>query len=165
MSILSSKKSESLVPMPSRGDRMSRFFEDMIRTFDEFPTFGRRLSSLFKDELGGEFVPRLDIREDESNFIVTADLPGMSKDDVKIDVTAHAITIHGEKKDMREEKKESYHLLERSFGEFSRTLRMPLEIDPEKASAVFKDGVLTAVLPKMPKSVPEKKTLEIKTES
>lgn len=158
------KKPESDLPMMPKGERMSRFFEDIVRTFDEFPSFGRRLSHLFKDEVGGEFAPRVDMREDETNFVVTADLPGMTKEDVNVDVTASAVTLHGEKKREREEKRENYHLVERSFGSFSRTLRLPHEIDPEKASAIFKDGVLTMALPKMMKSAPDKKTLDIKTE-
>lgn len=158
------KKPDSDLPVVPRLDRMSRFFDDIIRTFDEFPTFGRRLSTLFKDEIGGEFVPRIDMREDESNFVVTADLPGMTKDDVTVDVTAEVVTLHGEKKREREEKRENYHLVERSFGEFSRTLRLPHAIDPDKASAIFKDGVLTMALPKVVKSPPAKKTLDIKAE-
>jgi len=158
------KKPESDVPMVPRLDRMTRFFDDVIRTFDEFPSFGRRLSTLFKDEIGGEFVPRVDMREDETNFVVTADLPGMNKDDVTVDVTAQMVTLHGDKKREREDKREGYHMVERSFGEFTRTLRLPHEIDPDKASAIFKDGVLTMALPKMMKTPPAKKTLDIKAE-
>jgi HSP20 family protein len=150
--------------MIPRSDRLSRFLEDFAHTVDEFPRFGRRLSSFFHDELSGDFDPRVDLRESEEGYLMSADLPGMTKEDVHIDVTPSTITHHGEKRKEREEKREAYHLVERRYGAFSRTLRLPMEVDTEKASAMFKDGVLTVSLPKVMRSAPSKRSLDIKTE-
>lgn len=97
--------------------------------------------------------PRIDVAEGEKEITVTAELPGLSKDDVGITLTNNLLTINGEKKRETEDNKENYHLIERSFGAFCRTVALPTEVDTEKIEAVFKDGVLNVRIPKSEKVV------------
>ena len=126
---------------------MRRFFED---SNNGFPTF----------EIGN-FVPSIDMSEDDKNVTVHAELPGLDKENVKITVTEdNVLTIRGEKK--REEKVEgkNYYRLERSFGEFVRSVTLPAEVKADEISAKFDKGLLTISIPK---KVPTKpKELEVK---
>ena len=115
--------------------------------------FGRGIDRLFGDFLGRGregFVPRLDLSETEKEVVVSAELPGMDEKDLEVNFSKGRLTISGEKKAEREEKGEdkSYHLVERSYGSFSRAIDLGEAVDAAKASAVFKNGILTVKVPK-----------------
>jgi HSP20 family protein len=94
------------------------------------------------------WVPAMDLAETEQEFVLTADLPGLSEDDVSIEIKDGALTISGERRESREEKEKGYHRVERSFGQFSRTMTLPEGVKAEDVAAGFDRGVLEVRIPK-----------------
>lgn len=109
-----------------------------------------------------EWSPEVDIREDEKEYLIQADLPGMKREDIKVTVENGALSITGERKTEKEEKGKKYHRIERTYGSFERTFMLPDNTDPKKLKAEFKDGVLHVHLPKSEEAA--KKALEVKVE-
>ncbi len=128
------------------GDFLGRFFDD----------FG--LPGLFSEEK--TFTPVFDVSETEKELIVKAEVPGMDKKDINISLSDGILTITGEKKQAQEDKNENYHCVERRYGKFSRSMRLPLEVEVNKVGATYKDGVLKITLPKSEVAKPKK--IEIK---
>lgn len=133
-----------------KGDRRG----ELARPGDEFR---RQMDRLFEDFFGdwplagrgeGTFAPRLDVTENDAEVVVTAEIPGMTDKDVEVTLADGRLVLSGEKKSEREEKDRSYHLVERSYGSFSRTVELPGSVLGDKASATFKNGVLTVKVPK-----------------
>jgi HSP20 family protein len=98
----------------------------------------------------GEWSPRLDLSETKDALIVRAEIPGLEAKDVQISLQEQILTIKGEKKQEKEEKDEHHYRMERSYGVFARSLRLPVPVDQEKVTARFKNGLLTIALPKAP---------------
>ena len=121
------------------------FQRDMNRLFDEF--FGRSfgLAPMWSEESIFTFSPRVDVVETDREIKVSAELPGMDEEDIELRLDNNILTIRGEKK---QEKGENYYRSERVYGTFQRAIRLPAEVDADKAEAVFKNGVLTVRLPK-----------------
>jgi HSP20 family protein len=107
------------------------------------------------------FVPPLEITEKDNALVVKADLPGMKKEDVKVEVAPEGLTIMGERKEEKEEKKEGYFRTERLYGSFERFVPLPEGAVLDKAVANFKDGVLEVKVPLGAARKPEVKTLPI----
>jgi len=107
-----------------------------------------------------EWSPRVDISETENDYILQADLAGLTKDDIKITLDNDVLTLKGEKKAETREEGKIYHLNERAYGKFVRSFRMNTPIVKDKIDASFKDGVLTLTLPKVEEAKP--KEIEIK---
>jgi HSP20 family protein len=105
---------------------------------------------------------RLDVKEDESAFYVSADLPGLSENEVDITFDDGLLTIRGSKKIERDDKKDTWHIVERSYGSFARQLSLPTHIDANKIEAKFTKGVLHVTLPKMPQEQATSKKINIK---
>jgi HSP20 family protein len=122
------------------------------------PLFGREGRNLMEEVWGrsaaGRLAPSVDVSEDDGNYIVTAELPGTKREDVTVELEDDVITIRGEKRNEREEKKEKKRFVERSYGTFSRSFTLPANADGEKVSAAFKDGVLTVTIAKRPETKP-----------
>lgn len=134
----------------------------LMREFDE----GWPFSGLAA--LAGEtaMMPvRLDVREDEKAYSVTADLPGLSEKDVDVTYEDGVLMIKGEKKAERDEKKDTWHIVERSCGSFARQLSLPPGVDEDKIEAKFEKGVLTITLPKMPEEQIQARKITIKAGS
>lgn len=148
---------EGEFPFYSLQREMNRLFEDFFRGFDIEPT------PLLEARLGG-FSPCVDVREDDDAFILTAEVPGIAEKDIDVQVTEDSITIKGEKKEEKEDKGKDYYCMERSYGSFHRTIRLPIGVDREKVDASFKNGVLTVKLPKMEEAKSKAKKIPIKTE-
>lgn len=108
-----------------------------------------------------EWMPRVDIVEDEKEFLVKAELPEMKKEDVKVTVEEGVLTITGERKLEKEEKGKKFHRVESEYGSFLRSFTLPSAILADKVAADFKDGVLKVHLPKDTKGE-AKKAVEIK---
>lgn len=106
------------------------------------------------------WAPRVDIVEVNGTYELTADLPGLKKDDIKIEIHDNALTLRGEKKLEEEKKDKNYRLCERYFGEFVRTFTLPENVNKDGIEAEFKDGVLTVAIPKVEK--PKPKQIEVK---
>lgn len=141
-----------IVPARMRESSLSR----PLSLFDDFFERGIGRSTELRP-----FNPRLDVAEKEEEVVITAELPGMEDKDIDITVDALGLTLRGEKKEEREEKKESYYRLERSFGSFQRYIPFATEIDRDKVQATFQKGLLTIRLPKTVKQVQAGKKIQI----
>jgi HSP20 family protein len=133
---------------------MRRFNEEMDRLFQDFG-FGRGFpeSSLGREMgmFGGGgpsmWSPQVEVFEREGELCVRADLPGMTKDDIEVDLADNALVIRGDRRSEREEEEEGYYHTERSYGSFYRTIPLPEGIDAENAEATFRNGVLEITMP------------------
>jgi HSP20 family protein len=152
-----SKPGEASRPL----DVFSTMRNEMNRMFERFEHDWPRLPSLFGGG-DGAMVPELDVRENANAITIEADLPGVEEKDVTVTLRDGVLTIKGEKKQEREEKNESYHLTERSFGSFQRSLRLPDTIDESKVEAKFDKGVLKVTAAKRPEAVKAERTIAIK---
>ncbi len=105
-------------------------------------------------ETGGlaELAPPVEVREGEKDITVRAELPGVRAEDVRIEVAGHLLTIAGEKRAEKEEKRGGYHYSERRYGAFQRVVQLPTEVDADQVDATCRNGVLTIRLPKRPGS-------------
>lgn len=120
--------------------------DELDRLFDS--VFGR-----FPRERGESYwTPSLDIEETEDTIIVRVELPGMSKDDIKVNLSGDTLTISGERKQEMEKKSKTYYRIERSYGKFQRTVTLPAEVEGDKAKASYRNGILELTLPKSAKS-------------
>ena len=113
--------------------------------------------------LGDNLVhsPKVDIVEKQKEFLVTAEIPGMKKEDVKLSLDNNTLTISGEKKEEKETKDDNYHCTERVFGSFRRTLSLPDCIKKDKVSAKYEDGILRVCLPKTEQEVDKSKDIVV----
>ena len=127
--------------------------DDMSRLFDEMWRRSRPSG-------GTNWYPAIDVRENENEYKILAELPGMSKDDVKISVTDNIVTIRGEKKAQVEEKNENWHQMERTYGAFERSFTLGTSVDPGGVKARFESGVLTVILPKSQEARPREVRIE-----
>jgi HSP20 family protein len=108
----------------------------------------------------GEWAPAVDIKETETEYLVTAELPEVKKEEVKVTFHQGVLTIEGERKLDKEEKGETFHRIERGYGKFIRRFGLPTETDPDRVTAEFKDGVLNVHVPKAETVKP--KTVDVK---
>jgi HSP20 family protein len=135
---------------PSRS--LWNFNDDVFKTFfDEDRYLSRNRDS---------YYPVVDIEENENAYLVSMELPGMEKKDIKISYKDDVLTISGEKKDQKEEKDKNYHYFERRFGKFERSFRIHTDVIEDKIDANFKDGVLTVEMPKA--EIAKPKEIEVK---
>ncbi len=142
-------------------------FLTKYRPFDEFKDLRNRFNSLLSEfdskefSLGG-FKPVVNTREGEFAYHIDADLPGVKKEDIKIDVKDDILTISGERHHKEEVKEEDYHRIETSFGKFERSFTLPNGADTENITASNKDGVLEVVIPKLKTETEKSKRVEVK---
>lgn len=136
---------------------MERFMDDMSRR--SFPSlFGRdRWLPIRPLSLR---MPSLDVYEEKDSVVVKAELPGMKKEDVEVNLTGENLTIKGEKKEDKEIKEDNYYRRERSYGSFLRTVALPCEVKSDDIKASFKDGVLEIRMPKTEEA--KKKSIAVK---
>jgi HSP20 family protein len=123
--------------------------------------FMNAFDSFFNDQAGKFernvfFTPRTDVVEMEKNFTVNITLPGLKKDEIKIDVDGDTLTVSGERKLNNESKEETYHLVESFYGKFSRSFNLPENVDKQNIAAELVDGILSLTIPKV--EVKESKT-------
>lgn len=141
---------------------MRRLSDDMERIFED--TWGvRQFPRLFRGlELAETRWPDVEAFERKGEFVVRADLPGMTKDNINVEVQDNQLIIRGERKEEKEQKEKGYYASERSYGAFYRALPLPEGVKSDEAKATFKDGVLEIAMPAG--KVPEKhgRQLEIK---
>jgi HSP20 family protein len=102
--------------------------------------------------LAGAMAPALDMSETETAIDVRMDLPGITAKDIDIQVNGNLLTVSGERKEEKEEKRKTFHRVERSYGSFSRTVTLPCAVNESEVAAEYKDGVLTVKLPKTEES-------------
>lgn len=139
-------------------------FEEIERFFDEVMRRPFSLLSSIMPRLRMEpevLSPAVDIYEEDDDLVVKAELPGISKEDIEVKVTDDYITISGEKKREEKVEKKDYYRYERSYGSFSRTFRLPVDVQTEKAKAKFENGVLEIRIPKTEEAKKKERKLQI----
>jgi HSP20 family protein len=137
----------------------------MLSGNDPFLSLHREMNRLFDDVLRGTGLPaeggsqgqggasnfvnaHMNVSETEKEIRITAELPGVTEQDIDVSLDDDVLTIRGEKKLERKDDKENFHFVERSYGTFQRSLRLPYSVDPEQVQASFENGVLTVTVPK-----------------
>ena len=124
--------------MPTLPGRFNRLFDD--------PFF--RIGRMDDDSAMGMWNPVVDLYEKDDHFMIKAELPGVDKNDIKIDLKDRLLTLSGERTAENEIKEENYYRRERSYGKFQRAFALPADVDSDKIKAEFKDGVLQIEVPK-----------------
>jgi len=125
--------------------------DEMDRLFDDF--FGMTPA---RTERGAVWSPVVNVRENDNNFYIEAELPGMKKEDIDLEIEQNSLCIKGERKFEKNEEGENYHFVERSYGSFYRSFSLPSNVDAESISAEYKDGVLQVTVPKKEEVKPKK---------
>ncbi|MFQ3234788.1 MAG: HSP20 family protein [Paraglaciecola sp.] len=106
--------------------------------------------------------PKVDISEDDKNYILSAELPGLDVKDVNLDISDGVLTLSGEKKTEMEDKDENHHIMERSYGYFKRSFSLPASVEEDKITADFKKGVLHICMPKSVNAQQKQRKISIK---
>lgn len=149
---------------------LRRMREDMDRLFDSFGSWRSMLPTEFgqtglpgnaNEGAWGLWTPHVDVREQDGKLIIAADLPGVRKDEVNVEITPEAVTIQGERRRESTSDERGYYRSERSYGSFYRTIALPEGADAETASATFHDGVLQIEL-QLPRQQAKARKLEVK---
>jgi HSP20 family protein len=140
-------------PFPSLRRDMERLFEAFSRDFG----WGAAAQG------GAVTAPRIDVSETDSEIRIEAELPGVEEKDVEVVLSHGRLTIKGDKKQEKEEKKTDYHLVERSYGSFARSIGLPFEADPDQVKASFAKGVLRITVPKPAQVKASEKKIPIAT--
>ena len=138
--------------------------------FREFFDLQRGLNQLFDSSFGTPsedvalkaWTPAVDVYEDDNAFLIKLELPEVSRDDVKVNLNENTLSISGERRVENEQKRENYHRVERSYGQFYRSFTLPPNVNAEAINAQFKDGVLRLTLPKKEETKP--KQIEVKVQ-
>ncbi|MBB5518618.1 Hsp20/alpha crystallin family protein [Amphiplicatus metriothermophilus] len=145
------------------GDRdpVLSLHRDLNTAFDRF--FDRFERSFFGGAGVGFFSqPRADVAESDDAFRISIDLPGLDEKDIDVTLSGDALTIRGERREEREENEKGYFLHERSYGSFFRSIPLPPGVDPDRAKAEFKKGVLRITLPKSEEAKRHTRRIEVK---
>lgn len=161
LSLAKKEPASALLPLPG----FERRFEELERRFEEF--FRRPFPMMETPwwtrwpTLAGEFSPTLDVYEEGGEVVVKAEMPGMKKEEIHVDIGDDSVTISGEKKKEEKVERKDYYRHERSHGSFARTCALPAGVETEKARATFKDGVLEVRVPKTEEAKRKAKTVPI----
>jgi HSP20 family protein len=139
-------------PLFSLQEEMNRLFEDFTRGFHK-PLWLEPVS---------DFNAKVDMKDNEKNVEVTAELPGVELKDIEVRLEDNSLVIKGEKRSEKEEKDKNYYRMERSYGSFYRVLPMPCAIDKDSVDASYKDGVLKVSLTKSKEALSNGKKIQIK---
>src|SRR3954451_13641362 len=140
---------EPVRELTSLQSEMNRLFN----TFFDTPTTGNGNAR--------RWIPAMDLVETDEHFVLKADLPGLTEDDVDIEVEDNVLTVSGERKAEHEDKREGYVRVERSYGSFRRSLTLPEGVDPEAVSASFDNGVLEVRIPKPEERKPRRVAIRV----
>lgn len=151
----------ALAPLRAWEREMERMFEDFPFPFPRWPRFRGLEAFRFPRELGIQ-MPSVDVYDEKDQVVVKAELPGLGKDDIEVNLTDSVLTIKGEKKREEEVKKANYYRSEREYGFFQRSIDLPSEVKSDEVKASFKDGVLEIRLPKTEEA--KKKAVRVQVE-
>ncbi|CAB1060448.1 hypothetical protein D1BOALGB6SA_5214 [Olavius sp. associated proteobacterium Delta 1] len=133
--------------MPIVHNRLNRFFDEPFL----------RIGRMDEEANPGLWNPAVDLYEKDDHFVIKAELPGVDKNNIKVDLKDRVLTLSGERTYDNEVKEENYYRKERSYGKFQRAFALPTDVDSDKITAEFKDGVLRVEVPKPE----EKKTKQV----
>ncbi len=159
----------SLVPnrstVPGRSQGEDPFYplrREMERAFDDF--FRGGMPTAPGVSASAAVPVSLDVSENDDKLTVTAEVPGVKEDDLDVSITGDVLTIKGEKNVEDERKEDDYHVVERSYGSFQRSLRLPFDVDEQSVDARFKNGILTIDVPKPKEEQSKARKVQIKSE-
>lgn len=141
--------------------------------FRDLSSIQDRMNQIFEDALArsrgreeglrtGMWTPAVDIYENSDFVVVKAELPGVEKDRISVEVKDGILSLRGERKFEKEVKEESYHRIERSYGSFQRSFSLPVSVDQDQVTARFEDGILEVKLPKKEKAKPKQIQVDVK---
>ena len=150
-------------PVSRYRDPFAEMRSEMDRLFDTFlgrSFFGRPAPS-GSAEPAATLAPHVDIRENDKEIIVEAELPGIEEKDIQVTVRDGVLSLKGEKKSERDEKRDTYHVIERSYGSFERSFALPDSADQDQIKADFNKGVLRVVVPKRAEAAKAEKKIPI----
>jgi HSP20 family protein len=139
--------------LTSLQDRVNQLFNQSFGGFDGF--------GLEQPLTSAEFLPPVDILENEQDIVLKAEVPGVKAEDLKITLENNVLTFTGERKFKEEEKEENYHRVERRYGKFTRSFNLPVGVAVDSVNATFENGVLTITLPKREEYKPKQITIGI----
>jgi HSP20 family protein len=150
-------------PLAGLRGEIDRLFDDFSANLPRLP-FGRRDLEPFRrfQTSLGVAAPAIDLVEKENEFELTAELPGMEERDIELFVAGGVLTIRGQKREQREERRADYYVSERRYGSFQRSFQLPEDADVEQIAASFRRGVLTITLPKAPKVKRQQRKIAIR---
>ncbi len=137
---------------------ISTLQERMNRLFSEV---ARRSPVAEEEMVQGAWVPPVDIFETGDSIVIKAELPGISKEDITLEVKENTLSIRGEKKFEKDVKEENYHRVERSYGAFQRAFSLPGTVQQDKVKAKFRDGILEVTLPKAEEAKPKQIKVDV----
>lgn len=155
---LSRPRREDEHPFAALQREMNQLFDDFFGDWG-MQWSGPRWSGLRSQADAG--AVSVDVAEDENEVRVVADVPGMEEKDIEVELNDNLLTIHGEKHHERDEKKRNYHLVERTYGAFHRSIPLPGGLEEEQAKARFKNGVLTVTIPKSAEARTQRKQIPV----
>ena len=130
-------------------------FGDLMK-WDPFKEAGYPVFQRYFERDAAPFVPRFEVRETKEALILKADVPGVKTEDIDVSIHGNVMTVAGKREQEKKTDDEQFHMVERSFGSFTRSFTVPDDIDSKKLEAELKDGVLTVTLPKGPEAKPTK---------
>ncbi|MFI5322354.1 MAG: Hsp20/alpha crystallin family protein [Thermodesulfobacteriota bacterium] len=129
--------------------------------FRSFRPFYKDFDNANTSAINGTWHPSVDVYEKENGYVLKAELPGVNKEDIKLDITNKTLTLKGEKKFEEKNEKENYVRIERSYGSFTRTFALPDKVETENIKATYKEGVLEITLPKKEEAKPKEIKVEV----
>lgn len=162
---MAEEKRSATPPAPRFADPFAALRAEMDQLFDNF-TFGRfpSLSRVYTPGgNGSSMMPSVDVHENDKQIVIEAELPGIEEKDVNVTVHDGVLTVKGEKKFEKDEDKEDYHTMERRYGSFLRTMRLPESADEDNISANIDKGVLTVTVAKKAGAEAKERKIEIKS--
>ena len=115
----------------------------------------------YRDSVNASWVPPVDIFEEKEAIRITAEVPGVRPEDVKISLEGNVLTVHGHKRQLAEEQTDRVHRYERTYGEFERTFNLPSSVDANRITASYEHGILTITLPKAEQARPREIQVEV----
>jgi len=133
--------------------------QEINRLFGSF--FDGPVSATTNGGLARRWIPPVDLVEQDDEFVLRADLPGVGQDDVKVELDENVLTVSGERHSEQKERKEGYYRFERASGSFSRSLTLPEGVDPEAIKANFDNGVLEVRIPKPQQRKPQRVAISV----
>lgn len=152
-----SRKASLAAPVSDFRSEMERLFD---RFFQDSILDTREWADEFEKPLG-DFIPNVDLSENNDKIIIRAEAPGISSDDIDISISGNVLTIRGEKKESKREERENFYHCERRFGSFTRSIELPSTADLDSINASQDDGVLTVEVQKLPTALPKKIDVKI----
>jgi HSP20 family protein len=166
------KPAEEKTTVPTKAEERRPRFADPLDMFEELrdelarlwgqrPLLARSTTRPFAPLITGTWVPRMDIYEHNGHLTIKAELPGMKKEDIKVELHEGDLLVTGERKAESEVKEEDYYRLERAYGSFYRRLPLPFEVKSEQIKATYKDGVLEIQIPQPAQAAPAAKKIAV----